>query len=278
MCRLFGFRSVIKSQVHTSLVEAKNALIVQSGHHSDGWGVGYYVEQVPHIIRSVEAALEDKLFKHVSGVVASETVLAHLRKATNGEKLILNTHPFQHGRWVFAHNGNIKDFEQYRDALKSRIHPTLSRYILGETDSEIIFFLILTHMMKTISFHESRIEIDHLKKAVDHAVDEIVKLCGDYETLDGEPDKTYLTFIITNGSTMLAFQGGKTLKYSTHKDNCLERDSCSYFAQQCENPTLSGFVNHLVFSSESLKGQNIWNDINPGQMIGIDWRMNIKIY
>ena len=43
MCRLFGFRSVLRSQVHRSLRSADNALAVQSRVHPDGWGVAYYV-------------------------------------------------------------------------------------------------------------------------------------------------------------------------------------------------------------------------------------------
>src|SRR5262245_46837922 len=105
MCRLFGFRSVIPSQVHRSLLSADNALGAQSGRHPDGWGVAFYVDGAPQVTRSPTTALTCALFRRVSGVVASETVLAHVRKATQGEPSVLNCHPFQHGRWTFAHNG-----------------------------------------------------------------------------------------------------------------------------------------------------------------------------
>ena len=44
MCRLFGFRSVIPSQVHQSLVGAENALMLQSDRHPDGWGVAWRMQ------------------------------------------------------------------------------------------------------------------------------------------------------------------------------------------------------------------------------------------
>jgi glutamine amidotransferase len=97
MCRLFGFRSVLNSQVHRSLLSAENALSVQSGSHPDGWGVAYYQGGFPHLIRSPSTAYNDAVFAHVSGVVASETVVAHIRKATQGALTQLNTHPFQFG-------------------------------------------------------------------------------------------------------------------------------------------------------------------------------------
>ena len=146
MCRLFGFRSVIPSQVHRSLLQADNALGLQSVKHPDGWGVAHYIDGSPHVIRSSMTAISDTLFHRVSGVVASETVLAHVRKATQGEKSVLNCHPFQYGRWIFAHNGDIPEFSQYRDEILQLINPHLRRFVLGDTDSEVIFHLFLSEL------------------------------------------------------------------------------------------------------------------------------------
>ena len=107
----------MESQVHTSLVSAENALANQSERHPDGWGVAYYVAGAPHLLRSVQTAVNDRMFQHVSGIVTSQTVLAHLRKATQGELTVIDTHPFQYGTWAFAHNGNIKNFPALRDTL-----------------------------------------------------------------------------------------------------------------------------------------------------------------
>ena len=92
MCRLFGFRSVIPSQMHRSLIAADNALGRQSERHPDGWGVAYYVDGAPHVTRSPAHALGDALFHRVSGVVSSETVLAHVRKATQGALELMGLH------------------------------------------------------------------------------------------------------------------------------------------------------------------------------------------
>ena len=71
----------MQSGVHRSLVSADNALMLQSERHPDGWGVAYYIANAPHVIKSASAAVSDHLFRHVSGIVTSETVLAHIRKA-----------------------------------------------------------------------------------------------------------------------------------------------------------------------------------------------------
>lgn len=276
MCRVFGFRSVIESQVHSSLVHADNALLNLSEDHPDGWGVAYYMAGAPHIIKSCSAAFADKLFQRVSGVVSSETVIAHIRNATAGTKSIINTHPFQYGRWSFAHNGNIKDFESHRDELRSRIAPMLRRYILGDTDSELLFFLILTHVSRRVELNKGHCSIDELATSTADALTEIQNIVGEFShDADGPPTDTYFTFIITDGHVMLGHQGGKELNVSTYKKLCMEKDDCPHYAHECENPTKSGQVSHLIFSSEPLDGQNVWRKMKPGEMFGVDWRMRL---
>ncbi len=279
MCRLFGFRSIIQSQVHHSLISAENALEVQSNKHPDGWGVSYYTAGAPHVIRSEKTAVNDNIFKKVSGIVSSETVIAHLRNATLGTVNILNTHPFQYGNWIFAHNGNIKDFAKYRDEIISKISPHLRRFILGTTDSEIIFYFILTKLSEKVELSDRHCDIENLQDAIKRAIKGLTDIIGDYyQSDDGSNTETFLTFIITNGKTMMAHQGGKKLFYSTYKVKCSERDTCPYFSPECEAPTQNGKINHLIFSSEPIHGDNTWIPMEVGQMIGVDQEMNLSIY
>lgn len=268
---------MIQSQVHRSLVSADNALMQQSGRHPDGWGVAYFNAGAPHVIKSVSSALDDHLFRRVSGIVASETVLAHLRKATQGSLSIINTHPFQYGQWVFVHNGNIAGFPELREEMRARVPPVLRRYILGDSDSEVLFYLLLGHMAKRCELHRAGYPLGDVAEAIRETVEEIVQLAGEPCRDDGgPPSATYLTFAITNGTTMAAHQGGKSLFWSTWKKQCPDRDHCPSFGPECERPTTSGFVNHLVVSSEPLHGVNVWQPLDFGEIIGVDWRMQLS--
>lgn len=264
MCRLFGFRSVIPSQVHRSLLSAENALGTQSSNHPDGWGVAYYVDGAPHLTRSPQTALSDHLFRRLSGVVASETVLAHVRKATQGENTVLNCHPFQYGRFTFAHNGDIPGFDTKRDALVALIEPRLRRYVLGETDSEVLFYLLLTQLAR-----RGPLVSDFAADDLAAAMSETVSLVRDITDV-GDEEAALLTFIVTNGATMLATVGGRPLFYSTYKNRCADRDTCASLSPECEAPTVSGKVNHLVLSSEPLHGENVWIPIEAGTIMGVD--------
>ena len=279
MCRLFGFRSVITSQVHRSLVSADNALMRQSEAHPDGWGVAYYVDGFPHVVKSVATAVSDSLFRRVSGVVSSETVLAHLRRATVGELSIINSHPFQYGNWIFAHNGQIPNFSEYREELVQKVSPVYRRFILGDTDSEVLFYLLISNMARYFDVHRKGTELDEVISAVQNTIDEVHEVTGlncYEEQEEGDDDEFYLTFLLTNGHMMFAHHGGKPLYYSTYKTRCSERDSCPSFSQACEAATQSGFVNHFIVSSEPLHGENVWLEMNPGEVAGVDWRMRLR--
>ena len=264
MCRLFGFRSVIQSQVHRSLVQADNALCSLSEQHPDGWGVAYYVDGTPHLMRSAASALSDRVFQRVSGVVASETVVAHVRKATQGSLSVLNCHPFQHGRWVFAHNGDVPNFARHRETLLAQVSPRLTRFILGDTDSELIFFLVLTQLLRYGSLG-SQFALRDITAALSRALTSVREL--------GEA--SLLTCILTDGASMVAHQGGKELHYSTYKKVCGDRSVCKHLSAACEAPSVDGQVNHLLFASQPLSGENVWQPMREGNIVGVDARMRL---
>lgn len=277
MCRIFGFRSISKSQVHQSLLSADNALRLQGVSHPDGWGVSYYVGGTPHIVKSASSAFADSLFHHVSGVVSSQTVVAHLRKATVGDLNIINTHPFQYGRWVFVHNGNIKNFKNHREKLLGYVDKELRHYILGSSDSELIFYLLLTQLKQNTDLHQPIKDLSLLVTASQKLIVQLQNTVGEFSRVDNAGEfETYMTFLITDGKNMLAHHGGKDLYYSTHKKKCSERDACPYLSAQCETPDLSLPLSHMLFSSEPLSGENVWSKMSLGEIIAIDENMTLK--
>ncbi|MBI5798701.1 MAG: class II glutamine amidotransferase, partial [Candidatus Yonathbacteria bacterium] len=60
------------------------------------------------------------------------TVIGHTRAATMGAVNDKNAHPYQIGRWVFAHNGIINNFDSLQTIYKTKY----------EVDSQIIGYLL----------------------------------------------------------------------------------------------------------------------------------------
>jgi len=271
MCRLFGFRSIIQSHVHRSLVYADNALAVQSRKHADGWGVAYYLAEAPHVIKSVVAARDDQIFERVSGVVSSQTVVAHLRQANVGDVNILNSHPFQYGHWVFAHNGQIPNYAAHRDRLRAEVVPALRRYILGDTDSETVFFIFLTHLSQLADLHQKDISFDLVADALWETIQKVRSIAD----AEDQEERSKLTFIVTNGHLMVGVRSGVPLLYSTFQSRCRDRGFCPHLGPECEAPTESGFVKHILIASEQLQGDNTWLEIAEDGFIGVDADMRL---
>ena len=138
MCQLLGMNCVLP----TDIVFSFTGFATRGGRtdsHKDGWGIAFFEGAgVRHFV-DYEAAIASPVAELIKRwPIKSKNVIAHIRKATQGEVTLENCHPFVRelwGRyWVFAHNGDLKDF-----------HPLLDGPFrpVGTTDSERAFCLIL---------------------------------------------------------------------------------------------------------------------------------------
>jgi predicted glutamine amidotransferase len=143
MCQLFALSCNAPSAVTFSFT-GLSARGGHTGEHADGFGLAFHDDKVcRHFIdegRASDSALADFLRHHP---IRARTVLAHIRKATQGAVSLSNCHPFvrewQGRHWSFCHNGDLKDF-----------HPRLSggHLPLGDTDSERAFCWMLQELRR----------------------------------------------------------------------------------------------------------------------------------
>ncbi|HCV71512.1 MAG TPA: hypothetical protein DHE23_08635, partial [Agrobacterium sp.] len=79
------------------------------------WGIAFFEGKgVRHFVDH-QAAVASPIAELIKRYpIKSTNVIAHIRKATQGQVALENCHPFVRemwGRyWVFAHNGDLKDF------------------------------------------------------------------------------------------------------------------------------------------------------------------------
>lgn len=152
MCRwLAYYGSAIP--IESLLYRPQHSLIDQSLHsqlgaettNGDGFGIGWYgVGDTPGVFHSVEPAWNDRNLKDISTHLESPLVFAHIRASSGSAIQQTNCHPFRHGRWLWMHNGLIRDFHKVKRDLVLAVDPSLYSSIEGSTDSEVFFFLALT--------------------------------------------------------------------------------------------------------------------------------------
>jgi len=247
MCRLFGFRSNQPARVHRSLVAEKNSLLQQSREHKDGWGIAYYAGRTaPEVAHGLGAAHADPDFERVSGLVSSHAVLAHVRLKSVGEVAMRNAHPFLRGRWAFAHNGTVRDFEQHQGEMEALIAPELLEELKGETDSERCFLLFLTHL-------QGRSGIDAVADALRKTMDAVSRVTDRPD--DQKP--TSMNFMVTDGELLVATRWRRTL----------------FFTPSAEE---GATVPQLVIASEELSAEHHWREVAEGELIGVDGGMAFR--
>ena len=147
MCELFAMSSSHPATVTYSMREfARHGGL--TGDHADGWGVAYLEGQDVNVFRDTDAADDSPFLRLVSDrEFRSEIVIAHIRRATQGEVALRNTQPFARelgGRvHLFAHNGDLVGIDR-RPELQLGGH-----LAIGETDSERAFCVLL-HRLSSV--------------------------------------------------------------------------------------------------------------------------------
>ena len=150
MCQLLG----MNSRLPASLTLSFTGFSQRGGstdHHADGWGMAFFESEgdspgkgVRYFVDKESAATSPIAKMLRSFPIKSHNVVAHVRKATVGAVTLENSHPFVRelwGRyWVFAHNGDLKDF-----------NPTLHGHFrpVGNTDSELAFCWLMQELAKS---------------------------------------------------------------------------------------------------------------------------------
>lgn len=228
MCRWLGY-SGASLYLEDVVLKPKHSLIDQSlESHSgatttngDGFGIGWYGDrETPGIYKDVQPAWNNRNLRDLTAHIESPLFLSHVRAATGSAVQEANCHPFCHQRWLFVHNGLIRDFRKVKRDLALAVDPQLYPMILGTTDSELIFYLALT-----FGLEESPVT------GLARMVGFVEKICAEH----GIDDCIQLSVGLSDGERLLA------VRYSTERNSRTLFHSKSMQALQEINPDLERF-------------------------------------
>jgi glutamine amidotransferase len=176
MCQLLG----MNSHLPASLTLSFTGFSQRGGctdHHADGWGIAFFESEaatpktpgkgVRYFVDKEGASTSPIAQMLRSYPIKSHNVVAHVRKATVGAVSLENCHPFVRelwGRyWVFAHNGDLKN---YAPLLHGSFRP------VGTTDSELAFCWLLQELAKS---HAGVPSVEELSLTLAELVPQIAK-------------------------------------------------------------------------------------------------------
>jgi len=144
MCQLLGLNCATPTDANFSFTGFRERG-GNTDHHADGWGIAFFEGKGLRLFIDHESAAQSPMAAFLQSYpLKSRNIIAHVRKATVGEVALENAHPFVRelwGRhWVFAHNGDLKN---YHPKLHSHFQP------VGSTDSERAFCWLMQELAKS---------------------------------------------------------------------------------------------------------------------------------
>jgi predicted glutamine amidotransferase len=260
MCRWLAY-SGTPIRLEELLVKRDRSLIDQSLHarqgatttNGDGFGVGWYGDDAaPRLYRSTHPAWNDRNLRELAAGISSPLFFAHIRASTGTAIQETNTHPFRHGRWLWMHNGLIREFARVRRDLLLAIDDSLFPSLEGTTDSEAMFYLALTFGLE-----------EDPVAAVERMVGLVERTGRDH----GVELPVQMTIATTDGKSVWAFRyssegESRSLYFSTRMD-----DLKALYPESAELAALSDETRVVV--SEPLGDlPGAWNEV-PESHVGI---------
>ena len=248
MCQLLGMNCNAPTDVTFSFSGfAQRGGITD--HHSDGWGIAFFEGQgVRHFVdhQSASSSPVADLIRRYP--IKSRNVIAHIRKATQGEVSLENCHPFVRelwGRyWVFAHNGHLHD-------CAPNLHGTFKP--VGQTDSERAFCWLMQELAKS---HASLPSVAELSLTLRELVPQI----SHHGTFN---------FLLSNGQALWAHASTHLhyvlRKHPFHRATLSDEDLSVNFA---DHTRISDRV--AMVATQPLTSDEDWIAFEPGRLCAFE--------
>ncbi|MGB3408673.1 MAG: class II glutamine amidotransferase [Jannaschia sp.] len=182
---------IVTRPCHSLLQQAQHADEAKLAVHGDGFGMAWYTEEdaEPGLYRDVLPAWSDGNLTSLCRVVRSHLFLAHVRSGTTGGTSRANCHPFTHGTWSFAHNGQLGNFATVRRRLEALLPDDLFARRMGSADSEVLFLLLIANGLE-----------DDPRAAIEATLAQVADASRGGE----QPDR--ITCVLSDGKRLLGFR------------------------------------------------------------------------
>jgi glutamine amidotransferase len=251
MCRFLAYIGP-NTTMEELLFNSSNSLVEQSRHaklrfeptNGDGFGVGWYPKHEdpePGTFVSIEPAWSNRNLRQLASKVYTKRFFAHVRDASAGMPVSQsNCHPFQHGQYLWMHNGHLDQFELTRRSLINSLSDKAFEYIDGNTDSEHAFALFLDQ----INFKNKPSPAD-LENAVLNTLQKIIDLRQ--ATLANS--NANMNFAVSNGESAIF------TRFASHEKH--EPPSLHYLQQD----------NQIIISSEPLSKDLNWIAVERNHLL-----------
>ena len=251
MCRLAAYLGKA-IPLRKLLWEPEHSLYVQSWQpqelqyaklNADGFGFGWhYPNGRAAVYKNAMPIWSDVNLCDLANSLYSERWLAMVRSATAGfATSTSNTQPFRHDRYLYLHNGYIKNFNQtMRQKIGNELSDEIVASLRGLNDSEYLFALLLQFIA------------DHAQEKLHESIKNLIRWLETHI----EDNEILLNMIISDSQSLY------TLRYAiNHQAPSL------YFLSETDA---------LWIASEKLDNRSAWETFPESKLMVADPKHTIK--
>lgn len=258
--------------VHNILFNGENSIIKQSykktftpfleepnirDHeiNADGFGVGWYDELIsePCLYISTNTPWSDINIRRISNYISSKLIFTHIRAIKPLSFSLVheyNCHPFTHKNFMFMHNGDLKNFINFKKKIINDLDDEVYKIIKGSTDSEFAFAVFLNLLDKETFLNGGYLDLIEFKNNILKTISKLI----------GYGDNIPM-------SMNFAFTDGKSLVCTRYINNDEEPPSLHYKISN----------GNVIISSEPVDYKENWIYIQKDSIITCDCEKNILI-
>jgi glutamine amidotransferase len=207
MARLFGLIGNRADLAGRVLDLEKDALRVPPGvieKAPSSWGIGFYQGGDVLLRRRPNDERSSLDVASLARDLRSDLIIGHVRAATVGSIRTENTHPFRYREWLFAHTGSIDSYGEIRGRLLESIPEFLRKDIRGDTDSEVLFHLVLSFLHDAGRLQDGGTDARTVIGALASTASLVDNILGEVGGKAGFP----LNAVLTNGELLAAIHRG----------------------------------------------------------------------
>ena len=165
---LYETDSSLVTQVHSPQM---TTFLNLAGFGMAAWDTSSTRPEEPFVYRTTSLPAFDRNLRSLSQKIEATCLLAHVRGVTFGGDEVVseqNLHPFRfRGAGVaLAHNGHLREFSKMRYDLVEHVRPELVRSIVGTTDSEWLYAILLSQLDEPFGTPEADALVDAVVKTL----------------------------------------------------------------------------------------------------------------
>jgi len=232
MCRYAAYlgpplilSELIYKPANSLVHQAKDAMQSSTRINADGFGVGWYTPEIcsePAVFKDTSPLWNNRNLGSIAGKIRSSSIVAHVRSASSYDPVTReNCHPFQRGRLLWMHNGDIPGRARLTRQVALAADDTLLAQIRGNTDTEMAFTLFLTNLA---GWPDEQPTLDGLAEAMRQT---LLQIAG-WHREAAEKRPLEMNFCVTDGTILAASryavsdQPGPTLHWYQSADERAE--------------------------------------------------------